>query len=151
MAEYQQLNDVDATTIEEALLKLVSKWSGLPFKSSSNNILWGNVGTGACIGLFALQGAIYKSKYISGSYVGLFPFRIVYKCAPGNNKQRIEAEQLINNLADYLKGYTGVLKGDSHINVQKFDKTSPSFKIDASNDGYEQYTCTMQVEYYYKA
>lgn len=150
MAEYERLSDVDAASISEAITRLVSKWSEIPFKATQTTVQWGSITKETGIGLFAMQGAIYKARYISGNYIGLFPFRMVYKCNPGNNKARISAQQVVDELATYLKGYTGVLKNDEHINVQAFTKVSPVYQLEVNESGFEQYTCEMQVEFFYK-
>ncbi len=151
MAEYERLSEVAASNISEALVRLVSTYSGLPFTGNAKTVQYGCLTKESGIGLFPMQGAIYKSKYISGSYVGLFPFRVVYKCQPTSNKARITAQELVDGLAEYLKGYTGQLRNDEHISVQQFAKVSPTYQLEATADGYEQFTCEMQVEYYYKA
>jgi hypothetical protein len=150
MAEYERLSDVDAASISEAVTRLVSSWSEIPFRATQNTVQWGSITKETGIGLFAMQGAIYKARYISGNYIGLFPFRVVYKCNPSNNKTRISAQQVVEQLATYLKGYTGALKNDAQIDVQAFTKVSPVYQLEVNESGYEQYTCEMQVEYYCK-
>ena len=151
MAEYERLSDVDTANISEAITKLVGTWSELPFTGNSKTVQWGSITKDTGIGLFAMQGAIYKARYISGSYVGLFPFRVVYKCKPTDNKARISAQQVVESLTEYLKGYTGPLSNNEQISVQAFTKVSPVYQLDVNENGYEQHTCEMQVEFYYKA
>ena len=150
MAEKTVLDNIAVNTIQEAILQIVSIWSGLPFKASNKTLQWNDLPTGQSIGLFTVSGGFYKSRYISGSYVGVFPFRIVYKCNPTNNTGRINAEKLVNELAEYLQGYSGKLSSDSHIEIQTFTQTSVAYKANTDEAGNEEYTCTLQVEYFYK-
>lgn len=150
MAEkIEALSVRDMNTISEAVLNMVFYYPEFPFKATPNNIQWQCLGDSEGIGLFTLQGARYLSKYISGSYSAQFPFRIVYKCNPNSNKLRLDKQSLVEKLSAWLENCNAELK-DTHIQIEKIEQTSNVYKLDADTDGYEQYTCSMNLLYFYK-
>ncbi len=145
----ETLSVKDMNTISEAVLNLVFYYPDFPFKATAKNIQWQCLGDSEGIGLFTLQGARYLSRYVSGSYSAQFPFRIVYKCSPNSNKLRLEKQTLVENLSTWLENCSAELK-DTQIQIEKIEQTSNVYKLDADKDGYEQYTCSMNLKYFYK-
>lgn len=149
MADAIPLSLTDMETISEAVLQLVSQYPNLPFTASSQNVLWQSIAKAESIGLYTLSGAIYLSKYVSGSYVAQFPFRIIYKGNPTVNKARIKKENLVAELSEWLETCTATFT-DTRITLQSIERTSPVYKQDAEESGYELYSCTMNLKYFYK-
>ena len=149
MADPTPLSLTDMNTISEAVLQLVSKYPNLPFTAKASNVLWQSIAEAESIGLYTLSGAIYLSKYVSGSYVAQFPFSISYKCNPSVNKARISKEKLITDLSKWLEECTATFK-DTRITLQSIERTSPIYKKDADDNGYEIYSCAMNLKYFYK-
>lgn len=149
MAEPTPLSLTDIATISEAVLEMVKKYPDLPFTATSTNVLWQSLAKTESIGIYTLQGAIYLRKYVSGTYVAQFPFRVIYKVNPTNTKARINKETFMDGLSNWLPGCTATFT-DKKITLEKIERTSPVYKSDADADGYEQYTFTMNLVYQFK-
>lgn len=149
MQEKEKLSLIDSETISEAIMEMVAEYPDLPFHASAKNILWQSIADTESIGLFTLQGAVYLSRYVSGSYIAQFPFRIVYKCSPGGNRERMDKQNFVSDLSAWLEKCTATFK-DTRILLQSIDRTSPVYKKGADNGGAEEYTCTMNLKYMFK-
>lgn len=147
--EAKPLSVKDMNTISEAILNLVFYYPDFPFTATQENVQWQNLGKNEGIGIYTLQGAVYSSKYISGDYKAKVPFRIVYKCNADSNGARINKQSVVEKLSEWLENCSAELKNEN-IEIEKLERTSPVYKIDADESGYEQYTCTMSLKYYYR-
>ncbi|MBR5635324.1 MAG: hypothetical protein IKW81_00145 [Pseudobutyrivibrio sp.] len=132
-----------------AIFYLVSKYPELPFKADAQSIQWQSLTAKEGIGIFTMQGAHYISKYISGSYKGVIPMRLIYKSNPTSNKGRKNASIFLGELANWLETCTATFQ-DEHMELESIERMSPVFKMDAKENGYEEYTCTINVKFYYK-
>ncbi len=146
MADPTPLSLTDVETISESVLLMVKQYPNLPFTATASNVLWQSLAKTESIGIYTLQGAIYLRKYVSGSYVAQFPFRVVYKVNPTTSKARISKQSFMENLSSWLTGCTATFN-DEHITLEKIERTSPVIKIEADADGFEQYTFTMNLIY----
>lgn len=149
MAENQPMNINDQESAGLAIFYLCSKYPNLPFTAKQENLQWQNLGSSECLGVFTMQGAHYLKKYVSGSYEGLVPLRLIYKTSPTSNGGRKNADTFLSDLASWLETCTATFK-DNHMTLDSIERTSPVFKSDADNSGYEQYACTLNVKYFYK-
>lgn len=150
MADPKPLNLIDMETISEAILQMVAQYPDLPFTATAKNIVWQNTPPDGGMGIIPLpNGAFYVSQYLSGSYVAQVPFRIIYRANPTTNPGRIEKENLVHDLSEWLETCTATFT-DARIQLQKIERTSPVYKSQAQDSGYEDYTCTLTLEYFYK-
>lgn len=149
MAEHEPLIIEDVENISEAILYLIAKYPELPFVANAKTIQWQNINENEGIGIYTMQGAIYLERYISGSYVGQCPIRINYKCNPTTNADRIDGQELVSDISKWLESCSAKFT-DSHITIEKIERTSPSYKIQADESGSETYTCSIRVKYFYK-
>ncbi len=131
-----------------AVFNLIAEYPELPFTPNAKSLQWQNLSANEGIGVFITQGAYYLKKYISGSYVGLTPLRIIYKTNPTTNKGRANAESSLNGLAQWLESCTATFK-DEHLTLEKIERTSPVVLTGVDEGGYEQYACTLNVQFYY--
>lgn len=148
--EKKALSVKDIETVSDAILQLVQSYRNYPATITKKNILWQNVVESECIGLFTMTGAIYNKRYVSGSYEAQLPFRIVYRCTASANNSRIGKQNVIDNLAKWLELCDFPSFKDNKLSIQKIERTSLSYKTTASGNGYEEYTCTMNLKYFYK-
>lgn len=147
--ELTPLSITDQESISEAVYRLVSKYPELPFKATESTVRWQALGAGDSIGLFTMAGAVYLRRYVSGSYIGQFPFRIVYKCNPTTSRDRMDSQELLEALSAWLEQCSASLK-DGNIEIQSIQRTSLIYKTEADDSGSEQYTCTLNVRYYFR-
>lgn len=131
-----------------AVFNLIAEYPELPFDKNAKTLQWQGLGTEEGIGVFVTQGAYYLKKYISGSYVGITPLRIVYKTNPTSNKGRATADKFLNELVQWLSTCTADFE-DEHITLEKIERTSPVVLMGTDESGFEQYVCSLNVQSYY--
>lgn len=150
MAGAVPLSLSDAESVYNAVLKLVLQYPNYPitFKASHDTVKWNSINTEESIGLFPRQGAIYIKQYVSGSYVGRFPFTIVYKSNPTSNPGSINSQLLVDNLAKWLET-CGVSFTDAHITLEEIKQTSPVYASGQTITD-QEYSVNMQLQYFYK-
>ncbi len=139
----------DIESIAEAVMALIAHYPSLPFPANAETIEWQNLCKGVGIGVFTMQGAIYKTRYVSGSYRGLVPLRFMYKAHPRSSKERLEAQKLLENLVKWLDTCTATFT-DNHTALERIERTSPVVKANAVDSGADIYTCTANVTYFFK-
>ena len=86
------------------------------------------------IGFMTVPGGKYTAEYVTGGFEAQLPFRILYKLAPTRNEQFLNAESLINSLADYLEENPEINLTDGRT-VTKIDMDSTTYRSEADADG----------------
>lgn len=148
MADLKPISIADMESMSEAVLTIVSSYPGLPSAISTKKIYWQYLADDECIGIFTLQGGVYLKKYIDGSYVAQFPFRIIYKCNPTANYSRINKQNLVENIGKWLETSKVTLK-DEHVDIQSIERTSPVYTSDVKDNGFTLYTQSLNIKYMY--
>lgn len=146
MADREALAIEDMKGIPEAVLTLISKWEGLPFKATQKNVCWNNHDFDTGIGCFQMAGAVYLKKYLSGSFVGQIPFMVQYRVSPTTNKGRIDAQNVLDSLGAWLEKCSATFLDDS-IKIDSISRSSNAVKVGAYEDGSEVYQNTMNIIY----
>lgn len=149
MSEQQPMSISNQESAGMAVFQLISEYEDLPFKATAETLQWQNLGSKEGIGIYVMQGAYYISKYVSGSYKGLVPLRIIYKTNPTSNKGRKAADDFMNSLASWLEKCTATFT-DEHMELESIERTSPVLKQDADEQGNELYMFTINLKYFYK-
>ena len=146
MNDYIPLTISDQDGIPEAVLTLISRWEGLPFKPNGNNVCWNSHDFDKGIGCFPTAGAVYLRKWVSGAFVGQIPFAIQYRVKPTTNKGRIDSQKVLESLCEWLEDCGATLK-DPRFTIDAIERTSNAIKLGAYEDGSEVYQSTMNIIY----
>jgi len=123
------LSATDMESVYEAVKTLVLGFSDFPswFTANNGTVKWNFATSGTCIGLYPLQGAHYLKKYVSGSYVALFPFSILFKTnANTTNTATEEVFETMDALSKYMEA-CAVDFTDPHVRLDKIERTSPVY------------------------
>ena len=101
----ERLSKTEYDKVGEMLLELIAECPYIPadLKGKTGGIQYQSMGTDKCIGMLTLPGAKYVKKYVSGSFVAQVSFQIAYKSSPTNNKGRIDAQAVVDNIMDWLE------------------------------------------------
>lgn len=101
MDEKMQLNSIEESQIRKALFQLFTECPFIPENVSKK---YGDMGKDS-IGMFSQQGSgRYLKKYVSGSYEAQFPFFLRYRAQPTTNGTRLNAEELLDSIAQWMCG-----------------------------------------------
>ena len=65
------------------------------------------------------------------------------------NKTRINKENFVAELSEWIETCTATFT-DTRITLESIERTSPVYKNDAEQSGYELYACTMNLKYFFK-
>lgn len=144
----EPLSITDAESVNEAILEMVMVFGEYPetFEPSHENIKWNSINEDSSIGLFPMSGGIYVKKYIDGSYVAQFPFRIVYKSSPTTNPGTLNSQETLEKLAKWMETCS-VSFSDEHIRFESISRTSPVYGSGQTITD-QEYTVTMQLRYF---
>lgn len=150
MADVEHLTVKDAENAASAILALVLKYPEFPktFKANNKTVLWAKLADTTSIGIYPLQGAQYIKKYVSGNYKAQFPFQIIFKSSPETNKESIDAQSVLDGLAECLEKGDVEFK-DDHMQLESIERTSVVCPMhqDTKQIGYG---VNMQLKYFYK-
>lgn len=98
--------------------------------------------------LSTIQGAYKIKTYIYGGYLAQYQFKIVYRVQPSSNNDRLAADEVLNNLGDWLSSSGDLPEiGNSKKVVQVvFDARSSVFGAYDNGDEDHQILMTMTYE-----
>ncbi len=101
----ERLSKTEYDKVGEMLLELIAECPYIPadLKGKTGGIQYQSMGTDKCIGILTLPGAKYVKKYVSGSFVAQVSFQIAYKSSPTNNKGRIDAQAVVDNIMEDIE------------------------------------------------
>nr|DAD89652.1 MAG TPA: Minor capsid protein from bacteriophage [Siphoviridae sp. ctnFo11] len=151
MEEVEHLTVGDAENAASAVLALVLQYPVFPktFKANNKTVRWNTTcDDSTSIGIFPLQGARYIKKYVSGNYTAQFPYQIIFRSSPTTNKTSIDAQTVLDKLAEWMEG-AGVEFKDVHMQLEAISRTSVVCPVyqDTKQVGYG---VNMQLKYFYK-
>lgn len=150
MENKEALAAKDAETAQGAIVGMILAYAGFPknFKADNKTVRWNTINETASVGIFPLQGAVYIKKYVSGSYVAQMPYQIVYRSSPTTNKASLEAQNLLEQLAEWMEN-SGIEFRDPHMTLEAIVRTSPVFPA-GQDEKVMDYAVNMQLRYFYK-
>jgi|GEM_PF-769408 len=147
MDDKKPLSLINMESVSDAILEMVAKYPDFPFIASKDTILWQSIQLAIeSIGIFTAPGACYLKKYITGSFIALLPIQLIYKCNPSSNSERMTSQQVLENLAIWLEKSTATFT-NPQLSLTSIERTSPVFKRAAEQNGFWEYTCTLNIKY----
>ena len=99
MTEVKRLGSVEESTIQTAAFKYFASCPLIPQEVSRQ---YGDLNRDS-IAIFAQPGSgRYLKKYVSGYYEAEFPFLLCYRAMPTTTSKRLNAEELLEKIADWM-------------------------------------------------
>lgn len=114
--------------------------------------------TNNSISVFAVSGAIVSKRYINGGFIGLFPFVIRYRSKPTNNEDRIQRENLMNQIANWLSGKETTYNNVKHEiseypamtegrEIKEIEQQQNAYIVSKADDGTVDFQVSMRLKY----
>lgn len=98
-----------------------------------------------CMALSLIQGAYVAERFIDGSYIAEYQFKIIYRLNPSSQNRRLEADELLDELAAWAGGQTPFI-GDG-LEVQEIEQTTTSALFAIMDGGWEDHQIFMRMTY----
>lgn len=94
----------------------------------------------------AVQGTYKTQEYINGSYEAEYPFKLLYRIAPGNSiDKRLQADELLNDMGDWLTKQTADLGEKKQF--LRITRDTQSAVADQYNTGEEDHQIFLTLQY----
>lgn len=92
--------------------------------------------------------ATYKTKqYITGGYQAQYQFKIIYRVQPSTNNDRLNADELLNKLGDWMATRTDLPVLGQGIRSIRIDATTRSSLFARYENGDEDHQILMNMIY----
>lgn len=140
--QLETLSIAEQSSIAEAVLRLVAVAPDIPPGLSP---LWSDMDKGESIGIFPIQGAVYLKKDILGGFMAQFPFRILYRSVSDGNGERIESQDALWKIAQWLEQIPYPPLTEGRI-IESIEPKSPAFPVGKDESG-DLYQCNLNLIY----
>lgn len=137
------LSSKEYSEIGSALFEMISQYTELPDGVVFDYQSLRGVNH---IGFLTVPGGKYLKEDVTGGFEAQLPFQIVYKLSATGNAQMLDAETLMDNLADYIseKPYPSLTGGRI---IYKITMNSTTYRSRAEDDGSFVYVRNGTVNY----
>ena len=98
-----------------------------------------------CMAMSLIQSTYIIERFISGSYIADYQFKIVYRSKPGSPGARLNADDLLNQLGDWATGQKPDI--GQGLEVQELEQTTRSSLFARMEDGWEDHQIFMRMTY----
>lgn len=98
-----------------------------------------------CMAMSLIQSAYIIERFISGSYIADYQFKIVYRSKPRSPDARLNADDLLNQLGDWATGQKPDI--GNGLEVQELEQTTRSSLFARMEDGWEDHQIFMRMTY----
>jgi hypothetical protein len=142
------LNGVEQQSIAKAILTLINtEYTALPVDRIEYQSLDTDTSSMSIYNL--TDGSFINQRYIDDSYIATYKFSIVYRSIPTNTLQRVDCEEILNNIANWLmsvdlNNYIS-LTGKRYAN--SISITSPPTLLRQYQNGSEDYHVILSLKY----
>lgn len=132
----EQLTKQEYDKVGDMLLELIKACPKVPedLKDKEEGILYQSMSTGRCLGIITLPGAKYVKKNVLGGFTAQVNLQIAYKSLPATNNQRIDAQNTVDQIMEWLedvKNLPGLAGGRT---VTKITASSSFASVDEVGD-----------------
>ncbi len=141
------LSAVEQQSIAKALLVLINtEYSSLPVSKIEYQSL--NT-TKSSISLYSLPGSVVEKEFIDGSYNAIYRFSIVYRSIPTNSTQRINCEQSLNDLSEWLTtiDFSQYVSLSNNRQIEEIKLTNSAMLYKQYDNGTEDYHVIFSLRY----
>lgn len=145
--EKEPLSISEQSIISRELLKMINRFPGMSSKVTAS---YQYISDSDLLGVFSMQGAVKLAEYLcmpdEESFDGQFPFFIRFRCKPTNTTQRIQKQDFLDRLGEWLEQqeFQELSDGRKIIEIQR---TSTTFLTERFDNGMEDYQCNFNLIY----
>lgn len=147
MSNNNPLSASEQQSIAKAILTLINtEYPNLPVSRVEYQSLDIN---NSSMSIYNLSNSVIDRQYINGSYIATYKFSLVYRSIPTNTLQRVDCEELLSNIANWLVS----VDLDSYISltgnryVDNISITSPPVLFRQYQNGSEDYHVIFALKY----
>lgn len=146
-----------------SILDLLNSCEFLPDEIKEKGIIYYDLEPDvSCIGIATINSPIISQRFVGGSYIGEYNFRICYRYTVSNPEDRLVYQSLVTSIGEWLEKRTVTTKsGDTYrlenypfvsdsITISKMEQTSRNILIDKNNSGYEDTIVDIKTTYHKK-
>lgn len=98
-----------------------------------------------CMALSLVQSAYIVNRFIDGSYIADYQFKIIYRVNPGGAGARLDADEMLDQLGAWADGQTPDI-GDG-LEVQELEQTTPAALFARMEGGWEDHQIFFRMTY----
>lgn len=98
-----------------------------------------------CMALSLIQGTYIVERFIDDSYIAEYQFKIIYRLNPSNQNRRLEADELLDDMASWANGQKPFI-GDG-LEVQELEQTTASALFAILDGRWEDHQIFMRMTY----
>lgn len=147
MPNNNPLSIVEQQSIAKAILVLINtEYTGLPV----DRIEYQSLDTErSSMSIYNLTGDSYiVQRYINDSYVAVYKFSIIYRSIPTNTNQRVNCEELLNSISQWLVDSSiGKILLTDNREVNSIEIISPPSLFKQYQNGSEDYHVILSLKY----
>lgn len=98
-----------------------------------------------CMALSLVQSAYIVERFIDGSYIADYQFKIIYRVNPGGANARLDADEMLDQLGAWADGQEPDI-GDG-LEVQELEQTTPAALFARMEGGWEDHQIFFRMTY----
>lgn len=141
------LNAVEQQSIAKAILNIINtSYPSLPVSKMQYQSLDTRKSSMA---IYNLSTSAVDKLYLNGNYLATYRFSVVYRSIPTNTNQRVDCEEILNNLAYWLLSLN--LNSDIALtngrSIDNISITSPPVLYKQYGNGAEDYHVIFALKY----
>lgn len=158
---YPLASNSEQELIIRKLLEMINTFPDLPQIVKSKGIAFYDLSPNTeCMAFASLDSARIFSRYIGGSYIGQYKFRIAYRYSTKSFEERISKQSLLSTIGEWLQkdtitrpdGTTFKLEAypplDTNKEIFSIQNTDRTVIIDKNNTGYEDSIIDCLLKYH---
>lgn len=133
--------------ISRHVLDWLNTFPGLPLYIERLDYEFMDAGT-VCMALSLVQSAYIVERFIDGSYIADYQFKIIYRINPGGakgTKARLDADEMLDQLGAWADGQSPYI-GDG-LDVQELEQTTPAALFARMEGGWEDHQIFFRMTY----
>jgi hypothetical protein len=161
--KYPLVSISEQETLIKTLISLLNTFPDLPETVKDKGILFYDMFPDIeCLGMATAGSAVIFKKFIAGSYIGQYSFRLQYRYSTKNYSERISKQSLVSTISEWLQrgiitrpdGTTYQLENYPEISENKtimsIEITDRTVLIDKNKTGYEDSITDLILKYHVK-
>lgn len=133
----------EQSKISRVLLSLLNKYPDKPVTFINYEYL----GTETGMAISTIQGAYKIRQYIDGGYRAQYQFKVLYRLQPANNDERLDAEELVNNIGAWLSANADSVDIGENAKVLSVSRDTVAALYARYEGGVEDYQILMNLVY----
>lgn len=159
--KYPLVSISEQETLINTLISLINTFPDLPSVVKEKGVLFYDMFPNLeSLGMATVSSAVIFQRFIAGSYIGKYCFRLQYRYSTKNDKERISKQSLVSTIAQWLQGEDITRPDGTSYSLEKYPKISENKEImsievtdrtvliDKNKSGYEDSITDLILKYH---